>query len=127
MLRPIAVALAAFCLVAAGRAFVPGLCATQRTVPSLEALQVADGCQISGRSACCMPQATPMSDKNPAPVGDAYCAFCYLAKAVAENPAPVVFPSLPHAVAGTPSSLSSLVRSQDLDHLLTGRAPPRHV
>lgn len=126
-LRPVAVALVAFCLLAAGRAFVPGMCATQRALPSLEAITLSEGCQLTARSACCMPVATPMTDRNPAPVGDAYCAFCYLAKAVAENPAPVVFPALSESLKGAPDPLSSIVRSRELDYLLTGRAPPRHV
>lgn len=123
-LRPLAVALAAFCMLAAGRAFVPNMCATQRSLPTAAELEAGAPCHLTPSGGCCGTVDSSAPADSPVAPGDAYCAFCYLAKAVAEAPVPIHFPTPSYLEAAEPDGLRSIVRCRELDHLLAGRAPP---
>ncbi|MBI1320266.1 MAG: hypothetical protein GC168_15170 [Candidatus Hydrogenedens sp.] len=125
-LRSLAVLMAVFCVLASGRALVPGMCATQRALEENAAVRAAASCCSVQPASCCSKAPAPPAGGTRAP-GETNCAFCHLAKAVAENPAPVFFPAPPQSPAAEPLAFASIARAQERDHHVDGRAPPAHA
>jgi len=129
LFRVVAACCAAFYIVAACRAMVPDLCATQRAALEATAEGQADESRhsLNAVAACCT---IPWSGGGTAPApsnhADPSCAFCNLAKGFSETLAPYCAPfaaALPHARPGDPS-LPVLAR--DFSTIPPGRAPPLH-
>lgn len=100
--RIIALALAGFCLLSAGRGLVPGLCLELGDVLTARLLEpAAASCETIGPArACCSPKAA--QEGAPAPEKSrAKCPFCEMAKALIEVPEPFEAVFLPDAPLGT--------------------------
>lgn len=125
LVRPVALVLAAFLLLASARGVVPGTCLTLREGAEREALRQGVACEIAGAHSCC---AIP---KGPAPASEAPsdghapgCALCHLAKALTEAPEYYHYPITP-PTPGTPRVLwQGIAPAQPVCGISLGRAPP---
>jgi hypothetical protein len=125
--RLLALLLAAFQVLAAGRALVPNLCLTQRdALAAAQDREAAEGVACTGHSCCASMPVTEDDDSTPAPApGDSgRCAFCFLAKALVE--APDNFTPIPVIeVVSAPCEHGPGRPHRDIPSgLLPGRAPP---
>lgn len=122
--RLMALLLASFQMLAAGRALVPNLCLTQRDAATQEAEREGAGCTSQS---CCDPQPVSKSDKGkPAAPGpeNGRCPFCFLSKALVEAPESLRL-ELPAHVADAPYENTAGRGHRDIAcGLLPGRAPP---
>jgi hypothetical protein len=101
--RIIACILAAFCVVSAGRGFVPKLCLEFGDLLTERAMapDAAVDCDSMGAvRACCAPKPTK-EDAPPAGKKSGKCPFCEMAKALVEVPEPFQIRMLPETPADT--------------------------
>ncbi|MBL7647578.1 MAG: hypothetical protein JNK74_15435 [Candidatus Hydrogenedentes bacterium] len=111
-------------LVASGRAFIPGICATQRALDA-QCAAASSGTSMHAIRACCaMPPAKDGESDAPVAPGDSGCALCKLVSSVAPLAATVHVPVPPEPKFTPPQTRSAQLDSALVDSIFQTRAPP---
>lgn len=111
-------------LVASGRAFIPGICATQRAMDA-QCAASSDGPSMQGLRACCaMPSGEDGESDTPVAPGDSGCALCKLVSSSAPLAATVFVPVPPEPEYGPPQTRIAQLSGTHLVGTTQDRAPP---
>jgi len=125
LVRPVALLLAAFLLLASARGVVPGACLTLREGAEREALRQGAACEVSGPQSCCAsPKGTAPESDSPADRHAPGCALCHLAKALTEAPEYYHYPITYQTPGLPPVSWHGTAPAQPVCGISLGRAPP---
>jgi len=117
--------LVVFYLVASGRAFVPGICATQWAMDARQARDLAAPSLHAPRGCCILPRAGSGESKEPVVPENSGCALCKLVSTAAPLAATVHVPAPPAHEFATPRAREAQCTGLFLDRPLQPRAPPR--
>ncbi|MBX3176414.1 MAG: hypothetical protein KF886_03560 [Candidatus Hydrogenedentes bacterium] len=126
-LRLAAWLLVVFYFVASGRAFLPGVCATQRALDAQNARDSGAPSMYAPRACCYLPLPEGSESEAPLAPENSGCALCKLVSSAA----PLVVAV--HAPAPQAHAFSALPPQNDqcaalfLDRTLQSRAPPRFM
>jgi len=111
-------------LLASGRAFIPGICATQR---SLDARQVreSDGPRMHSIRLCCvLPPARDAEPDAPSGPRESGCALCKLVGSPAPLAVRVILPVPPRPLHAVPQSAEAQRPGSNFACTFPTRAPP---
>lgn len=111
-------------LVASGRAFIPGICATQRALDAQCAAE-SNGTSMHALRACCaLPPAKDGESDAPVAPGDSGCALCKLVSSVAPLAATVHLPAPPEPEFTCPQVRVAQRDGSQVADTFQNRAPP---
>lgn len=117
-----------FYLVASGRAFIPGICATQRALEA-QCVETSGAPTMHALRACCVLPPAPSKEgkggsHQPVTPDESGCALCKIVTTMAPLVATVVLPDPPRPEYNSPQALAHQ-RAESLAHgALQTRAPP---
>lgn len=122
---------AGFLILAACRALVPGLCATQLAAGDAAAYRATHGCcAVRAADKCCSTRTAPADDDQPGvrlPLAErAACGFCSLMQGMVDPLEPAQAPAPPLAI-GRIALLAAQPLISEPPSLHRGRAPPTEV
>ena len=117
--------LVVFYLVASGRAFVPGICATQRAMDAQQARESGAPSIHALRACCVLPPSKDGESRVPVAPDDSGCALCKLVSSVAPLVVTVHVPPPPVHEYAAPRAQNAQCTGRFLDRTLQSRAPPR--
>jgi len=116
--------LAALYLIASGRAFIPGICATQRALDAQQARE-SDAPRMHALRPCCvLPPAKDGESGAPAAPRESGCALCKLVSSAAPLVTTVVLPVPPKPEFGAPQAEDAQRIGTIVDSAFQTRAPP---
>ena len=116
--------LVALYLVASGRAFIPGICATQRAMDA-QCASASDGSSMRALRACCvLPRGESEESELPIAPGESGCALCKLVSSAAPLAATVYVPVPPNPEFLSPQIRPAQRSGTDLVGTFQTRAPP---
>jgi hypothetical protein len=116
--------LAALYLIASGRAFIPGICATQRALDAQQARESDSPRMHALRPCCVLPPAHDAESGAPAVPRESGCALCKLVSSPAPLAVKVILPVPPRPVYAVPQSAEAQRAGSHLARSFPTRAPP---
>lgn len=120
--------LVVFYLVASGRAFIPGICATQRAMDAQCAANSGTASIHALRSCCTLPARTvpdgEKGSKRPVTPAESGCALCKLVSSVAPLSVTVALSMPPEAAHASPQVQVAQVASAAVRGAAHKRGPP---
>jgi hypothetical protein len=111
-------------LVASGRAFIPGICATQRALDAQCAADSGSPSIHALRACCVLPPTRDGESDAPVAPGDSGCALCKLVSSVAPLAATVHVPAPPEPEFAAPQARPAQLASALVASTFQTRAPP---
>ena len=111
-------------LVASGRAFIPGICATQRALDAQCAAESSETSMHAIRACCVLPPTKDGASDTPVAPGESGCALCKLVSSVAPLAATVHVPVPPEPEFASPQARTAQRTGTLVVGAFQTRAPP---